>query len=113
MATEDNDICRTQALRPTTDPQRALRVLSALRCRQNKSLRRTWAIEARQSGRVQAQLDAARSITFDDCREKFIASHRAAWANDKHLSNGKVPQETMSARCLVHCRCRTLTSPWC
>ena len=42
-------------------------------------------IEARKSGRVQAQLDAARSITFDDCRDKFIASHRAAWANDKHL----------------------------
>jgi integrase len=42
-------------------------------------------IEARKSGRAQAQLDAARSITFDDCRDKFIASHRAAWANDKHL----------------------------
>jgi len=41
-------------------------------------------IEARKSGRVQAQLDAARSITFDDCRDKFITSHRAAWANDKH-----------------------------
>ena len=42
-------------------------------------------IEARKSGRAQGQLDAARSITFDDCRDKFIASHRAAWANDKHL----------------------------
>jgi integrase len=42
-------------------------------------------IEARKSGRAQAQLDAARSITFDDCRDKFIVSHRAAWANDKHL----------------------------
>ncbi|MGA8653668.1 MAG: integrase arm-type DNA-binding domain-containing protein [Xanthobacteraceae bacterium] len=42
-------------------------------------------IEARKSGRAQAQLDAARSITFDNCRDKFIASHSAAWANDKHL----------------------------
>lgn len=42
-------------------------------------------IEARKSERVQAQLDAARSITFDNCRDKFIGSHRAAWANDKHL----------------------------
>ena len=41
-------------------------------------------IEARKSERAQAQLDAARSITFDDCRDKFIASHKAAWANDKH-----------------------------
>jgi integrase len=42
-------------------------------------------IEARKSGRAQAQLDAAHSITFDDCRDKFISAHRAAWANDKHL----------------------------
>jgi integrase len=41
-------------------------------------------IEARKSERVQVQLEAARSITFDDCRDKFVASHRAAWANDKH-----------------------------
>ncbi len=33
---------------------------------------------------MQAQLDAARSLTFDDCRDQFIASHQAAWANDKH-----------------------------
>ena len=70
-------------------------------------------IEARKSGRVQAQLDAARSITFDNCRDKFIASHRAAWANDKHRSNGKVPSRPTSPRCLVHCPCRTLTSRWC
>ena len=46
MATEDNDICRTQALRPTTDSQRAFsieEVSSALRCRQNRILPRTWA----------------------------------------------------------------------
>jgi integrase len=42
-------------------------------------------IEARKSERAQARLEAARSITFDDCRDRFIASHRAAWANDKHL----------------------------
>ncbi len=42
-------------------------------------------IEARKLGRMQAQLDAARSLTFDDCRDRFIVSHRAAWANNKHL----------------------------
>lgn len=41
-------------------------------------------IEARKADRVRAQLDGARSITFDACRDRFIASHRAAWANDKH-----------------------------
>ena len=51
-------------------------------------------IEARKSERAQAQLDAARSITFDDCRDKFIASHRAAWANDKHSKQwAKYPQD--------------------
>ena len=42
-------------------------------------------IEARKSERAQAQLEAARSITFDDCRDKFIDAHKAAWANEKHL----------------------------
>jgi integrase len=51
-------------------------------------------IEARKSGRAQAQLDVARSITFDDCRDKFIASHRAAWANDKHLRQWESTLET-------------------
>ena len=41
-------------------------------------------IEARKSARAQARLDAARSLTFDDCRNKFLASHEAAWANAKH-----------------------------
>ncbi len=41
-------------------------------------------IEARKLVRAQVQLDAARSITFDDCRDKFIDAHKVAWANDKH-----------------------------
>lgn len=41
-------------------------------------------IDGRKAARTEAQLDAARSLTFDDCRDKFIASHKTAWANDKH-----------------------------
>ena len=51
-------------------------------------------IEARKSERVQVQLEAARSITFDDCRDKFIASHRVAWANDKHRMQWERTLET-------------------
>ena len=42
----------------------------------------------------EVRLDAARSITFDDCREKFIASHRAAWVNDKHLKQWETTLKT-------------------
>lgn len=41
-------------------------------------------IEARKAGRTQAQLDAARAMTFDDCRDAFTAAHGAAWGNGKH-----------------------------
>ena len=56
----------------------------AAECRRQR-LQEIDPIEARKSGRAQAQLDAARSVTFNNCRDQFIASDRAAWANDKHL----------------------------
>jgi integrase len=55
----------------------------AAECRRHR-LQGIDPIEARKSARAQAQLDAARSLTFDDCRNKFLASHEAAWANAKH-----------------------------
>src|ERR1700730_9809401 len=36
-------------------------------------------IEARKGERAQAQLEAARTITFKECAEKFIAAHRPGW----------------------------------
>jgi integrase len=41
-------------------------------------------IEHRQTDRREAQLAAARSMTFDQCRDAFIEAHRAAWRNAKH-----------------------------
>jgi integrase len=41
-------------------------------------------IENRKAERLQAQLSAARSMTFDQCRDAFIESHRAGWRNAKH-----------------------------
>src|ERR1700722_19551565 len=41
-------------------------------------------IEVRKAKRAQAALASAKSITFKACAEKYIASHKASWKNDKH-----------------------------
>jgi hypothetical protein len=40
-------------------------------------------IEARRAERQRARLDAARSITFESCAERYIAGHNAGWRNPK------------------------------
>jgi integrase len=41
-------------------------------------------IEARRAERARQRLDAAKAITFEQCSEAYIASHRAGWRNEKH-----------------------------
>jgi integrase len=41
-------------------------------------------IEARRAERTRQRLDAAKAITFKQCAESYIASHRAGWRNEKH-----------------------------
>lgn len=41
-------------------------------------------IEARRAERARQRLDAAKAITFKECAEAYIASHRAGWRNEKH-----------------------------
>ena len=41
-------------------------------------------IGARRALRAKLQLDAAKAITFKQCAESYIASHKAGWRNDKH-----------------------------
>jgi integrase len=41
-------------------------------------------IETRKAERREAQLAAARSMTFDQCRDAFIQTHKAGWRNAKH-----------------------------
>jgi integrase len=43
-------------------------------------------IEARRAERLQAQLEAAKAITFKQCAESYIKSHRAGWRNAKHAA---------------------------
>lgn len=41
-------------------------------------------MEARNAARLTAAAAAARALTFDQCAEKYIESHRAGWRNGKH-----------------------------
>jgi integrase len=41
-------------------------------------------IEARRADRARQLLDAAKAVTFKQCAENYIASHRAGWRNEKH-----------------------------
>jgi len=43
-------------------------------------------IEHRRAARAQAQLDAAKAITFRECADAYIASHRPSWTNEDHAS---------------------------
>jgi integrase len=41
-------------------------------------------IEARRAARTRQRLEAAKAITFKQCAESYITSHRAGWRNEKH-----------------------------
>lgn len=39
---------------------------------------------AKQQGRIAAELEQAKILTFDQCAEAYIAAHKASWKNAKH-----------------------------
>jgi integrase len=41
-------------------------------------------IEARRAERARKRLEAAKAVTFKQCAESYIASHKAGWRNEKH-----------------------------
>ena len=43
-------------------------------------------IEARKAQRAQQALEAAKSMTFKDCAEKYIRAHKMGWRNAKHAA---------------------------
>jgi integrase len=43
-------------------------------------------IEARRSARAQAQLEAAKAISFKQCAEVYIKAHRPSWRSAKHAA---------------------------
>ena len=43
-------------------------------------------IDARKAERMRARLDAAKAVTFKECADAYIDSHRAGWRNGKHAA---------------------------
>jgi hypothetical protein len=43
-------------------------------------------IEQRKLKQAEQQLAASKSVTFDQCRDTFVAAHRAGWRNLKHAN---------------------------
>ena len=46
-------------------------------------------IEARNAERAAQEIEAARAMTFDQCADAYIASHRDGWRNPKHAAQWK------------------------
>jgi integrase len=51
-------------------------------------------IEARRGRRAQAQLEAAKAMSFKECAEAYIKSHSAGWKNPKHAAQWPSTLET-------------------
>lgn len=51
-------------------------------------------LEARKAAERAAALEAARSMTFKGAAERYIAAHRAAWRNVKHVAQWTATLET-------------------
>ena len=51
-------------------------------------------IEARRKAKAEAALEAAKTITFAECAQNYIKSHRAGWQNPKHVQQW---QNTLAA----------------
>jgi Arm DNA-binding domain len=76
---------REMGLGPTHTVSLAEARQKALECRKVR-LDGHDPIEARRAERLQTKLDAAKTITFADCAERYIASHKAGWRNSKHAA---------------------------
>lgn len=59
-----------------------------------------------------ARLDAAKTITFKDAAEAYIAANLAGWRNPRHAAQWSRRSEPMSTRCLASCRFRQSTPCW-
>ena len=51
-------------------------------------------IEAKRAKAMNQRLEAAKAITFQECADKYIASHRAGWHNSKHAAQWKATLKT-------------------
>jgi excisionase family DNA binding protein len=81
MATENNDICGTQALRPTTDSQRAFSVEEFCR---RFGVGRTKVYEELGLGRLRARKVGRRTIITEDDAEDWLRRLPLMKSTDGH-----------------------------
>jgi integrase len=55
-------------------------------------------IEHRRAKRTATKLDAAKTMTFKECAEAYIAAHRAGWRSEKHATQWANTLETYAYR---------------
>jgi integrase len=51
-------------------------------------------IDARKAARLRLRLDAAKAMTFKQCAEAYIKTHRAGWHNGKHVAQWEATLKT-------------------
>ena len=69
-------------------------------------------IEARQQGRQAARLQAAQSVTFTYCAERYIEDHRAGWRNAKHAAQWTSTLEAYAYPVFGSLSCKQSTPRW-
>ena len=55
----------------------------------------------------------AKLMTFDQCRDAYIESHRAGWKSDKHAGQWKATLSTYASPVFGKLASATLTPAWC
>ena len=65
----------------------------ALECRKLRE-RDIDPIEAREAAKQEAALERARALKFKDAAAAYMAAHRAAWKNDKHVAQWSATLQT-------------------
>src|SRR5262245_28077439 len=69
-------------------------------------------LERRQTENAAKKIEAARTITFDDCASTYIKTHEVSWHNASIVSNGRARSRLTFLRNLGPCRLTKLTSVW-
>src|SRR3954454_12599537 len=78
---------------------------AAQECRKLR-LRRIDPIEARRAGDAEARIAAASAISFRECAESYIASHKTGWRNARHAAQWPTTLEAYVYPDSAICPCR-------
>ncbi len=70
-------------------------------------------LESKAARRVQARLETAKGMTFQQCAERMIASHEAAWKIPSTASSGATLLLPTPTPPWVICRLRPWIPGWC